>query len=713
MKLTATTLCLLVLPLTALAQSLAPGDLAVIGMNSDNPEAFAFVTLVDIPAGTEIKFTDNGWLAAGGFRGGEQTHTYTASTDLAAGTVVTITTDVPDFSNAGDQLLAYQGADDAPSFIYALNNKGGGLWQADATSSSTSALPPGLTDGVTAVALVEANNVVYSGTMRGSRAELLQGIGDRENWTRDNNAPQTFPAGPFDVTALTGGDYLPEFTSVLSAGSIPAEQRFSFMYEAVDGDGDPLTFSLLGPPGSGINPETGLFTWTPNAFQAGETFTVSVRVTDGTNEARTSTILSVTPPINQPPVFTDVLPDDLVDGGTPIAFTYAATDAEGETLTFALVNPPAGAVIDADTGAFSWTPSDVGVFPITVTVTDGTSTTTARSVVGVRGVFFPGETGAALRQQLRATYTPAQTLGSARARDTMYARVDLDAAGFVRGVYTGFAAALTSGDPSTVMTNAGINAEHTWPQSKGAGAEPATSDLHHLFPTRIEVNAERGNKPFADIPDDQTQMWFRLDQSQSGIPSANIDEYSESTGGAFEPREAHKGNAARAVLYFFTIYESVAERSFLSEYRQLDHLLAWEAQDPADVAEVVRTQRIAQVQGNINPFVVDPSLAQRVFADIVATEPEADVPDGFRLEPAYPNPFNPQTHLTLVVDRPRQVRVVVFDGLGRQVRVLHDGLIQEPTRRLTFDASALPSGVYYVRAVGETALPMQPVILLK
>lgn len=205
MKLTATTLCLLVLPLTALAQSLAPGDLAVIGMNSDNPEAFAFVTLVDIPAGTEIKFTDNGWLAAGGFRGGEQTHTYTASTDLAAGTVVTITTDVPDFSNAGDQLLAYQGADDAPSFIYALNNKGGGLWQADATSSSTSALPPGLTDGVTAVALVEANNVVYSGTMRGSRAELLQGIGDRENWTRDNNAPQTFPAGPFDVTALTGG----------------------------------------------------------------------------------------------------------------------------------------------------------------------------------------------------------------------------------------------------------------------------------------------------------------------------------------------------------------------------------------------------------------------------------------------------------------------------------------------------------------------------
>ena len=58
--------------------TLAAGDIAIISMNADTNKTFAFVSLVDIPAGEVIKFTDNGWLSAGGFRTGEGILTWTA-----------------------------------------------------------------------------------------------------------------------------------------------------------------------------------------------------------------------------------------------------------------------------------------------------------------------------------------------------------------------------------------------------------------------------------------------------------------------------------------------------------------------------------------------------------------------------------------------------------------------------------------------------------
>ena len=67
---------------------LTPGDIAIIHASADGADQFSFVLLRDIDAGTVINFTDNGWRAAGGFRSGEGTVTYTASA-AAAGSVIT------------------------------------------------------------------------------------------------------------------------------------------------------------------------------------------------------------------------------------------------------------------------------------------------------------------------------------------------------------------------------------------------------------------------------------------------------------------------------------------------------------------------------------------------------------------------------------------------------------------------------------------------
>jgi hypothetical protein len=159
--------------------TLDPGDIAIIGFNYDNPDEYAFVLLRDVEAGTMITFTDNGWLAAGGFRGNEGTAVWTAGAALSAGAVVNGPTGTMAFSTEGDQILAYQGPDGNPSFVYALNSEGTG-WQDDATSSNTSALPTGLVNGATAVALDEIDNAKYdvSNGTSGTQAELLALIGD-------------------------------------------------------------------------------------------------------------------------------------------------------------------------------------------------------------------------------------------------------------------------------------------------------------------------------------------------------------------------------------------------------------------------------------------------------------------------------------------------------------------------------------------------------
>ncbi len=112
-----------VLTVSAGPTVLAVGDLAIIGVNSANPDKFAVVLLKDITASTVINFTDNGFDGATTGRTGEGFLTFTAPTALSAGTVLswnngmTITgtgwsSGAPtnfSFNSSGDQLFAFQG----------------------------------------------------------------------------------------------------------------------------------------------------------------------------------------------------------------------------------------------------------------------------------------------------------------------------------------------------------------------------------------------------------------------------------------------------------------------------------------------------------------------------------------------------------------------------------------------------------------------------
>ena len=137
---------------------------------------------------------------------------------------------------------------------------------------------------------------------------------------------------------------------------------------ATDPDGDTLTFSIDPEsaallPGATINPQTGVFSWTPPANQTPGPITVRILVTDdgepplADSESFIITVVAAEP--NRPPMLNQIANQTVVEGNT-LTFTAIATDPDGNQITFA-IDPDTlqpGMAINAQTGVFTWTPTE-------------------------------------------------------------------------------------------------------------------------------------------------------------------------------------------------------------------------------------------------------------------------------------------------------------------------------------------------------------------
>tara|TARA_B100000780_G_scaffold242669_1_gene185571 strand:- start:7201 stop:8646 length:1446 start_codon:yes stop_codon:yes gene_type:complete len=198
-------------------------------------------------------------------------------------------------------------------------------------------------------------------------------------------------------------------------------------------------------------------------------------------------------------------------------------------------------------------------------------------------------------------------LGYNEGRRQMYGYIDISG-GQIECVYTGFTQAggyITYPNP--------CNAEHLIPQSFFGSSEPMKSDVHILKPCHGSANSARSNKPYGEVNDSQAQWYGSIGNSytsQSNMPS-NSDDWSESSGGVWEPREERKGDVARAVFYFYTMYPN--EVGPISEMGNTETLLQWHLDDPADATEISRNTKVASQQGNRNPYIDYPDLAYRAW----------------------------------------------------------------------------------------------------
>ncbi|MGK0365075.1 MAG: endonuclease I [Saprospiraceae bacterium] len=313
---------------------------------------------------------------------------------------------------------------------------------------------------------------------------------------------------------------------------------------------------------------------------------------------------------------------------------------------------------------------------------------------------YPSLSGENLLDALVVDYKPENVLDYGEARDVMYGEI-YNVNDTVYGVYSGHALYLpTEVDPSIHLymngSSNGINAEHTYPQSKGADEDSGNphSDLHHLFPVRTGVNTARSNSPFAEIDDNQTDNWYYKTEILNNIPNANIDDYSERANGEFEPREDHKGNVARAVFYFYTMYKEEAIEADPAFFEmQRETLCDWHLADPADDLEINRTYLIAGYQNGLpNPFIVDYTLATRSYCQHLAVA-NAPIP---QLSPikVYPNPVT----TFLSVNARGENALLLTDILGRKL------LNQQFRDEIVIDFSSFAKGTYILNINGKVQM---------
>jgi endonuclease I len=218
-----------------------------------------------------------------------------------------------------------------------------------------------------------------------------------------------------------------------------------------------------------------------------------------------------------------------------------------------------------------------------------------------------GKTGTALLAALDRIVCRARVLGYDAARDSMYANVeDPDNDDLLADVYVGRVATVNS---RATAATANFNTEHSWPQSKGSEADPAMSDIHHLFPSDATANSERSNLPFGVVV---TPSWTSPDPDGDG----DVSKRGRDADGdmVFEPRNAKKGDIARALLYFYVRYNSRRTPNFTLENFNVEEatLLQWAANDPPDAFERQRNSLAFRAQGNRNPFIDRPEFVAAV-----------------------------------------------------------------------------------------------------
>lgn len=294
---------------------------------------------------------------------------------------------------------------------------------------------------------------------------------------------------------------------------------------------------------------------------------------------------------------------------------------------------------------------------------------------------FPGLDGDDLIDSISLNFRPSVVLDYANARDTLYARILARQDDSLHCIYSGHTLYLDpTADPTQyIFQNGGsngMNTEHGYPVGKGATqGTNAYSDMHHLFPTRIAVNDARADKPLLEIPDAQTQKWFINNLVQTNIPTSNIALYAESGSNAFEPREASKGDLARAVFYFYTVYRNqanAADPNFFEAQRST--LCLWNAQDPADVTELAKTWLIGAYQENKpNPFVLDCTLAFRSWCPEVSPACLSAVSQVYQAElnaRIFPQPASSRVYLQLNLPEPGSVHCRVLSAMGQELAIL-------------------------------------------
>lgn len=229
---------------------------------------------------------------------------------------------------------------------------------------------------------------------------------------------------------------------------------------------------------------------------------------------------------------------------------------------------------------------------------------------------------------------------------------------------------------------------HSWMPTNPAQNLPEYSDFHHLFPSNLNsANILRSNNPLGEVTN--------VTSSFLGCTSGTNNNGQV----VFEPRDEHKGDAARAIMYEAICYNSINGNSWaLPSYQDQMILKNWHFQDPPDNWEIARNDFIDSIQNNRNPFVDSMNYVCFIDFSNMSYDPTACIPSsnqellnlGFV---TYPNPCIDQ--LNIYVDATTISSYQIIDNLGNIV--LSNDVNNKKTVKV--NTSKISSGLYSVNVV--------------
>lgn len=183
------------------------------------------------------------------------------------------------------------------------------------------------------------------------------------------------------------------------------------------------------------------------------------------------------------------------------------------------------------------------------------------------------------------------------------------------------------------------NREHSIPKSWYGGTTSGPGcDIFHLVPTDGKVNGIRSNYPFGEVASADYNKHGNKKGSAKSITiiggntiAGNTGATISASGTVFEPRDEYKGDFARG--YMGALLKWAGEKAFtegegdktfttnfstgsfgLTKYG-VALLMKWHRQDPVSKKEIDRNNGIQQTQGNRNPFIDYPYLAEYIWGE--------------------------------------------------------------------------------------------------
>ncbi|HOH98212.1 MAG TPA: endonuclease [Candidatus Cloacimonadota bacterium] len=230
-----------------------------------------------------------------------------------------------------------------------------------------------------------------------------------------------------------------------------------------------------------------------------------------------------------------------------------------------------------------------------------TATTLASDPFG--GYYNPvaGLSGSALKSGLRDLLPTNTNTNYDGAKLVLFQDMD-NVGGVVKCVYTGETWTVNS----LYNGSTNPNTEHTYAQSwfDGTASESVKkADLHHLFITNSSVNSSRSNYPFDEVTN--VSATFSVDPQYVSKRGTNADGRT-----VWEPADPHKGNLARAMLYFHVRYDMPLSWNGVD---MLETMLDWNTADPVDADELARNAEAYTYQGNRNFFIDKPQYITSIW----------------------------------------------------------------------------------------------------